>query len=228
MLVRLGIWQLDRLEQRRAFNARVAEQVDQAMLVLDENTISLDLIEMEYRSVEVMGVYDHGEEIAVRNQAWRGLSGVNLLTPLLIPGSEKYVLVNRGWIPMEDAAPENWSQFEELGIVTVRGMIRLSEIDADYGGVPNPTLQTDQERLDLWNFINLERIGAENDLSLLLVYIHQAPDGEETIPPFRTLPELDLTEGSHAGYAVQWFTFAIILLLGYPFFVRSQTNMPQS
>jgi surfeit locus 1 family protein len=41
-------------------------------------------------------------------------------------------------------------------------------------------------------------------------------------PPFANPPELDLSEGSHFGYAVQWFSFATLLLVGYPFYIRRQ------
>ncbi len=40
--------------------------------------------------------------------------------------------------------------------------------------------------------------------------------------PYRTQPDLDLTEGPHQSYALQWFSFAVILGLGYPFFIRRQ------
>jgi cytochrome oxidase assembly protein ShyY1 len=31
-----------------------------------------------------------------------------------------------------------------------------------------------------------------------------------------------LTEGSHFGYALQWFSFAAVLFFGYPFYLRKQ------
>jgi hypothetical protein len=40
--------------------------------------------------------------------------------------------------------------------------------------------------------------------------------------PYRALPELDLTEGPHLGYAVQWFIFASLLGVGYPIYVRRE------
>ena len=38
----------------------------------------------------------------------------------------------------------------------------------------------------------------------------------------RPLSPLDLSEGSHLGYAGQWFMFALTFAVGYPFFVRQQ------
>jgi surfeit locus 1 family protein len=40
--------------------------------------------------------------------------------------------------------------------------------------------------------------------------------------PYRTQPKLELSEGPHMGYAMQWFTFAALLGIGYPFFIKRQ------
>jgi surfeit locus 1 family protein len=50
--VRLGIWQLDRLEQRRAFNAQVTSM--RASEPLDLNTsLPEDITSMEWRAVTI-------------------------------------------------------------------------------------------------------------------------------------------------------------------------------
>lgn len=223
VMVRLGIWQLDRLEQRRAFNARVTEQMDQSKIELTADLINLDLYQMEYRGVEVFGEYDHRLEVALNNQVWNGLLGIHLLTPLKIAGTETYVLVNRGWIPSEDYSPDNWSKYEEPGFVTIVGVIRRPQSGPTFGGIPDPTLEPGQARLRHWNRVNLERIMGESGLALLPIYVQQAPMGEQSAPPLRALPDLELTEGSHMGYALQWFAFAITLAIGYPYFVRNQS-----
>jgi hypothetical protein len=58
VMVRLGIWQLDRLEKRRIFNARVLAQVNQPPLLLTGQALDADLASMEYRPVIVEGEYD--------------------------------------------------------------------------------------------------------------------------------------------------------------------------
>ena len=54
------------------------------------------------------------------------------------------------------------------------------------------------------------------------MYIQTNADVSDTEPPIPFQPEIELTEGPHMGYALQWFTFAAILFFGYPFFVRKQ------
>jgi surfeit locus 1 family protein len=59
------------------------------------------------------------------------------------------------------------------------------------------------------------------DYGLLPFYV-QAEVSEDGVLPIAEVPSLDLTEGPHLGYAVQWFGFALILAIGYPAYVRRQ------
>ncbi len=221
VMARLGIWQLDRLEWRRAFNARVGAQINAPELDLNQHRWKADdLFDMEYRAVTVQGEYDFSQQVLLRNQAWEERGGYRLLTPLRTTDGEMAVLVDRGWIPLEEA--QDLSVYDEPGVVTVRGQIRRPQTRPDFGGVPDPTLAPGETRLAAWNIVNLERIQQQVPYALLPVYIQQAPDPSWTALPYRGLAEVELTEGSHQSYAMQWFAFAGLLLAGYPFFVRQQ------
>jgi len=222
VMIRLGIWQLDRLEKRRAFNARVNAQISQPVLDLTGNAVAADLTQMEYRPVVVSGIYDPQGEVALRNQYWKDQWGVHLVTPLKISGSEQAVLVDRGWIPGADYQSGDWSQYTEAGEVSVRGVIRLSQSKAELGRRADPTPAPGAGPLTTWNFVNIPRLAEQVNQPLLPVYIQQAPDPAWSGLPYRSQPELDLSEGPHLGYAFQWFIFAAILGIGYPFFVRRQ------
>lgn len=224
VLIRLGIWQLDRLAWRREFNARVITQLSAPALDLNQEQPVSDLFAMEYRTVIVRGVYDFTHEVFLRNQAWDGQPGYRVLTPLLIDGSSYAVLIDRGWIPFESGHVPLQSQYNEPGRVEVTGQLRRPEEKPDFGGVPDPTLAPGQTVLEVWNVVNVKRIQAQNGLNLLPAWVQAAPDPTHTGLPYRALPEIEITEGSHLSYAFQWFTFAAILGVGYPFFVRRQVN----
>src|SRR5512134_511581 len=80
--VRLGIWQLDRLEGRRAFNAQVLSMRALPELDLNREQVN-DLDKMEWRHVRVVGTYDFENQVALRNQSYQGQLGYHLITPLL-------------------------------------------------------------------------------------------------------------------------------------------------
>jgi surfeit locus 1 family protein len=177
---------------------------------------------MEYRKVNVGGTYNHNKQIALRNQYWGNQWGVHLITPLQISGSDQIILVDRGWIPAEDFQSGDWSQFDEPGEVTVAGILRRSQDKADFGSRSDPQVQAGDEPRTAWNFVNIERLTVLMSSTLLPAYIQQAPEPSWKSLPYRYQPTLDLTEGPHFGYALQWFTFATILGLGYPFFIQRQ------
>ena len=81
LCIRLGFWQLDRLEWRRSFNARVEGQINAPVLDLNQNLPVDALYDMEYRSVTVRGKYDYSQEIVLRNQVYDSQLGVHVFTP---------------------------------------------------------------------------------------------------------------------------------------------------
>ena len=221
LCIRLGIWQLDRLEQRRAFNAQYTWARTRPALNLNEE-LPVDIVKMEWRPVKVTGEYDFANQVAVRNQYYGSQYGYHLLTPFRF-GAEA-VLVDRGWIPADsNSTPQDWRQYDEPGTVNVSGQIRLGREKSALLGVSDP-LPEDGEKLDVWNNADLARIAAQMPYPLLSVYIQPEADAADTDPPIPFQPEVELTEGPHFGYALQWFTFATILFIGYPFFLRKQES----
>jgi surfeit locus 1 family protein len=228
LCIRLGIWQLDRLEQRRAFNAQYESARTQPVLDLNQERPA-DIAEMEWRPVEVTGEYDFANQIAIRNQYYGSEYGYHLLTPILFDpstgsGQAGAVLVDRGWIPAEgNSTPPDWRKYDEPGTVDLSGQIRVGSAKSALLGVSDP-LPEDGEKLEVWNNADLTRIAAQMPYPILPVYLQPEADLADTDPPIPFQPEVELTEGPHFGYALQWFTFATILFVGYPFFLRKQES----
>jgi surfeit locus 1 family protein len=226
-MVFLGIWQLDRQAQRNAFNEQVSAQIDNEVIdlnqVLQAQTLAPEALnELQYRRVVARGHYRLEEQVALRNQVWEYQPGFHLLTPLYLEGTDYAIMIDRGWIPLDERTPQDWVRYEEAGVIEIEGRIKLAQNNRRFGP-PDPTLTPDQTRLDAWNAVNLERIKGQVQGDLLPVYVAAAPQADpQPGPPYRTDEQPDLSAGSHMGYALQWFSFAAILGIGYPFFVRKQ------
>jgi surfeit locus 1 family protein len=230
VLIRLGFWQLDRLEQRRAFNAMVAERWRLEPFDVNENPIPADLSEMEYRRVQAEGRFDYTNQIVLTGQSRDGAPGVVLVTPLVLEdggtgtgGRPRAVLVARGWVPYNQSKPEFWPQFEEPAGAPVVGLIQESQLLPDGSAPPIP----DEPQVE-WFRINIDAIQPQMPYELLPVFILQLP--EEGRPyyalPYREEP-LALDEGNHFSYAIQWFMFAVILGVGYLVLIQSQEQRAQ-
>ena len=224
-MIRLGFWQLDRLQQRRASNARMLAQMNAPVLELNLDPPSQSLTDFAYRSVKVTGVYDFSQQVYLKNQVWGNQLGVHLLTPLNISGSSQAVLVDRGWIPFEDAVPGKVEQYDQPGQVTIAGVIHIQQSEPTFGGISDPPLSPGQSRLQSWIVVNIDRIQKQVNYQLLPIYIQQSPGPDSSQPPYRALSAPDLTDGPHLSYAIQWFSFAAILLFGYPFIIRRQLRI---
>jgi len=219
VLIRLGIWQLDRLQQRRAFNAQVESSRTQPLL--DLNAVQPgNIVDMEWRSVQMTGKYDFENQVAIKNQYNNNQYGYHLLTPLLSNGTA--VLVDRGWIPADsNSTPADWRKYDQVGEIKVTGQIRLGLGKPAFGGIAD-ILPEDGSRLEFWNNADVAQISKQLPYPILGVYIQEAPNPSNAEPPISFQPELDLTEGPHLGYAIQWFMFASMLFFGYPFYVKRQ------
>jgi len=219
VMIRLGIWQVDRLAGRRDFNAQVLSQINESPLPLTDDNVSGDLEALEFRTVQIEGEYDLANTLVLGNQVWDEQIGVHLLTPLKVAGTEAVILVDRGWIPFDDWQNRKLSGYDEVGPVQIEGMLRVTQTKLGLRDCLDET--AGEAPFQVW-CLALDGIAGYLPYNLLSVYLIQAPEGEQTEPLYRAIPQIEITEGPHQGYAVQWFTFAAILLIGYPFFVRRE------
>ncbi len=228
VLVRLGFWQLDRREQRRAHNAALLQQLALPPLLLTVDSMPANLVDLKDRQAVAQGEYDLSRQVALTHQNWINSPGFHLITPLVVEGAPRSadgrptaVLVDRGWLPAARLEKDDWSQFDVTGPVAVTGYIKLSQTVVDWDGGDQVSSETQTE----WYRVDIPAIEAQVPYRLLPVYLQEAPspDGNTELP-FRSELDSDLSEGNHLSYAIQWFIFATILAVGYVYFVGKKTS----
>lgn len=212
--VRLGIWQLDRLDQRRERNAAVAERMQASPRPLLGPVA--DTTGLLYRRVAVSGELDHARSVVLRGRSYRGSPGVHLITPLRLARGRGVVLVNRGWLPSADAATVDLAPYAEPVTIELTGLATPFPVDSESSSSP------DAVALDVSDGGSavLQRLdaGALRRLlpyPILDVYVQALPDDEAAAELPARLEPPDLDEGPHLGYAVQWFGFAAVALFGW-------------
>jgi surfeit locus 1 family protein len=216
LFVTLGAWQLARLGQRRTANARIVARMEEPALALDG--AALDAEAADLRRAVVRGTYDFSQEIVLRNRTYNEIPGVHSLVPLRIAGSDTAVLVDRGWIPYKLSTPELRARFHDAaGEVAVRGVLRRSVARTSSLSPADPPLGPALPRLDAWHRVDLPRMGEQMPYPLLSLFLEEEPaESAGAVRRFpRADPDIELSEGPHLGYAVQWFAFAGIALAGY-------------
>jgi surfeit locus 1 family protein len=214
LMARLGVWQLDRLEQRRAQNAELVTQLsaEPAVLTGDEPPEVATLVPNQ--RVVVSGSFDFDRQILLTQQSWQGRPGAHLITPLVLAGGDKAILVDRGWIPSESARGGDLSLFDVPESQTVTGSVQLAQTAPAGRGMAPAEAQVS------WYRVDIEAIEAQMPYELLPLYVLQSPDGAAPDDlPYRAEPSLDLSDGPHLGYALQWFAFTLLLAAGYLYYV---------
>ncbi|HEY7627890.1 MAG TPA: SURF1 family protein [Ilumatobacteraceae bacterium] len=209
-MINLALWQLRRLDERRDFNARVRANANQLVTDLADIDLSTaDPAAVEWRRVRLSGVYADEYQFLVVNRSQNGETGRNVVNPLVLP-DRSLILVNRGFVPIEDAVPAVPS-----GPVTIIGRLRTTEVrktgqpsDADTPGL------TEIHRIDI------PLLNGQFDTTLRPMYVEQLeaePADATTLQPI-VPPSLD--EGPHLSYTIQWFIFSACVVVGWVLAVR--------
>jgi len=221
VLARLGIWQLDRLAQRRAANAQLMAALASSYTFINDDLTALagqppaDVSpDLANRDVFLEGEYDFAQQRILVLQSYQGQPGVHLITPLVLD-SGAAVLVDRGWIP--DADYEAGQLFTEAtGPQTVSGYIALTETLRRAAG-PGASTVPDAEVFR----VDVAALATGLPYALAPYYVKLSPTEEvDRTLPIEVAKEIDLSEGPHLGYAIQWFIFSLGLGAGYVLYVN--------
>jgi len=230
VLARLGVWQLDRREQRRSRNAEIVRQLALPPLSLNSGDLPADLKGLKDRQAMASGTYDLTQQVALMHQNWSSEPGFHLITPLVFEGGESNdgerpvaVLVDRGWLPAAALPQEYWSSYDVMDPVTVTGTIKLSQTVSNAGDAVTAPQQPHSE----WYRVDVAQIEEQMPYQLLPIYLQEAPpEPADSELPFRSELDNDLSEGNHLSYAIQWFIFAAILAGGYIAYVGKRSDDP--
>ena len=209
VFARLGVWQLSRLGERRAVNARMRALRELPPLNLDDPTVtrSLDADSIDNRRVTLTGRYDHAAEVVIRGQSEGGVPGVRLIVPLRPLRGDPAILVQRGYVTSADARTVDLTTLHEEGVRTVVG-VAFRQPDSGVAGDP-----MDEDGQLTWRRIDLAALRKRLPYPLESYVVLQTPDSIlPRLPRRDDAPSLD--DGPHLSYAIQWFGFAIIAVVG--------------
>ena len=208
LFARLGVWQLHRLGERRAWNRLVASRI--AAEPVDLSALPKDTALAHYRRVRVLGDRDYDHELVYAARTHRGAPGVDLLTPIKIAGSDTAVLVNRGWVYSANGATVDLPNLRDLDS-TFEGYVEEFPPGAGAAFSNDPRtiarLSHDVAAKALPYPIAPFYVVLTDDRFTLGDSANQARQ-----PTRIGAPVLD--EGPHKSYAFQWFAFAAIALIG--------------
>ena len=201
LLISLGFWQLDRADEKRA----IEDQIDSANSGDVELVTSVEFLkDKEYYHVRLQGSYVGDKQFIYDNQIVDQISGYYVLTPLILKGTSKAVLINRGFIPWDgrrdklanvDIGEKTTEVKAQISIPVKRMELKVSEITGDF-----PVLI---QALDLDEMSTIASLDFASVVGLL------NPESENGF--VRKWEPYTGSIERHIGYAIQWFLMAFVL-----------------
>jgi surfeit locus 1 family protein len=220
LFVNLGLWQLQRLDEKRERNAAISARSSAPVQPLDEVVVAeaapSEVDGLVYRRATARGTWDADASVLVRSRSLRGRPGFHVLTPL-VTGDGTALIVNRGFVPFTGDPQEALAATRPRpGPVEVTGLLLASQQREGIGPTdPAEGVLEQIARVDLARLQQQYR-GDLYPMYLQLASQSPAPAGELPV----VLPEPEQDEGNHLSYAVQWFSFAAIGAGGWPLLLR--------
>jgi surfeit locus 1 family protein len=208
--IRLGIWQLQRLSDRKHLNTELRSRA--ATRPVDLAALPKDTGEAHFRRVVISGTYDYDHEITLTNRSRNGSPGVNIITPLR-GMSDTAILVNRGWVYAPDGMTVDLARWRETSSMNGDGYVEFFR--KGNGTAKSAT----HERAYRWVDDRIVTQAFPYPVRpYLVVLIDDSTKRGENIPPRVDVPPLD--EGPHKSYAIQWYSFAAISIVGTVLYLR--------
>jgi surfeit locus 1 family protein len=214
--VRLGIWQLDRLDQRQARNAIIRERSEAAPVSISALQ-GQDTTRTHWRRVHLRGIADYRGEAVLAARSQSGSPGIYLLTPVRpLDGAwgDTATLLLRGYVYSPDGRTIDFKKAEEGDTIDVDALITSFP-------VPKPgtvRLPSSSRAVRVLDRDTLAAVTGHPLAPFVLLALGDTVVHDVTLPA--RVPPPPLNEGPHLSYALQWFGFATVFVVGFIVFAR--------
>jgi surfeit locus 1 family protein len=202
-LVSLGLWQLERADQKRTIEAAILNANTGPVELIANGRVLLD---KEYYDVRLQGNYLSDKQFIYDNQIVDQVSGYYVLTPFILTDQLGVVLVNRGFIP--------WNgQRERLADIAVDSVSREIKVQVSSPIKRMELKATDVSRqfpvlIQAIDFDVLEEVSKLKFVKVVGLLDPSSSDGYvRKWEPYTGSIE------KHIGYAIQWFLMALVLAI---------------
>jgi len=202
--IALGNWQLGRGNEKARLAERIQAANRDALIELAATEVRAD--EVAWRRVEVRGRFEPKYAVLIDNRILHGVVGYHVVMPLRIGDSQRYVLVNRGWVAgthSRSALPPISTPAQALRIVGLATVPSKRYLE----------LSSEVTEGNVWENLTIERYRAAMPIAIQPVMIQQENTTDDGLTREWSAPELGIDK--HYAYAFQWYAMAAAILIIY-------------
>lgn len=212
----LGYWQYERHEDRLVRNDVIranlaADPVPIESVVGPEEPVT---DESEWVVVQASGTYDPTSAATVKFLSRDGAPGADVVVPLRLDDGTA-ILVNRGWIPAENTGARPEIPGPPAGDVTITGWLR-----------PNSRAGGEAVRINEGQVRAIDSTGFGESVGYPLRpgYLNLRTEDPAAGDAPALEPDPDLSQGVHFFYALQWWFFGLLGVVGFGWFARAEAR----
>lgn len=220
LCTRLGFWQLHKLDLRLDRNDTISrhfstDPVDLETALPDGTDVDRT---NEWTRVTAAGTYDLDNQLTVKFTTRDGAPGVDVVTPLVLD-SGKAVLVDRGWMATQNTVERPDVPPPPSGVVQIEGWLRQ-----DNGAGSDAVRPSDGQI----RAISSQALADVVPYELTDGYVNLQAQTPAPATPLAAEPQPELGQGPHFFYALQWWFFALLAVIGYFWFARAEAKERRS
>lgn len=213
-MLRLGVWQLDRADQKQTILDAQIAQTQQATIPLSQlqsllQTQLKQICEARFRPVSITGQYLADATIFIDNKVLNKKVGYQVFTPFQLSENKTTVMVNRGWVSVGESRDKLPPISTPSSKLTLKGRLNLPP--------QKPPLWDDKYPVAkgrVWQYLPITEFSNSSGLTLLPLVVELAPIQASDDSLIRQWQKLDdIWVGKHKAYAMQWFAMALALLI---------------
>jgi surfeit locus 1 family protein len=205
----LGAWQLGRAHDKLALQAAIEQRKGMAPMPQQALLAASAPGELLHRPVILRGTWVAKHTVFLDNRQMRGKPGFYVVTPLKLEGSDRALLVERGWVQRNFVEREKLPAIDTpSGPVELRGRMAPppAKLYEFAGAAPGPIRQN----------LDLAQFRAETGLALLELAVQQTGAPSEGL--LRDWAEAASGVEKHYGYTFQWWALSGLIAILYAWF----------
>jgi surfeit locus 1 family protein len=170
-MIRASFWQWDRYKQKELYIAELDKRITLPPVPISDLLSSYeDASTLLHRRALISGTYDFEHEMVLRNRKDDDDGpGVHVLTPLKIDGTEKFILINRGYIPLSVQDKQHRSLFQSPSEAKFIGLLKLTSAQK-FLAPSDPPVGGESPWVDAWLRVDIDRIQEQLPHKLLPFY----------------------------------------------------------
>lgn len=181
LFLRLSYWQWERHQFKKvyieALEARIKEPPMEMRSILATPDLHWD--DHFHRRVVLQGSYDFEHEMIIRNRRYLEQPGAHVLTPLHIEGTDKTILVDRGFVPFQYMEKDQLQKIRRPSPASFVGLIQQSA-PQKFLAPSDPPAGDGNPWVEAWLRVDVENISKQLPYPVLPIFVEEIPGGAET------------------------------------------------